>query len=88
GLVCAPVNLGLRPSEIAWCLRDAAARVLIVEAPLADMAKGVLAEDLPRLAHRFHTGPEFDQLLASGRRAPLEVEVHDRDVVQLLYTSG
>jgi len=88
GLVCAPVNLGLRPSEIAWCLRDAAARVLIVEAPLADMARGVLAEDLPRLAHRFHTGPEFDQLLASGRSAPLEVEVHDRDVVQLLYTSG
>lgn len=88
GLVCAPVNLGLRPSEIAWCLRDSAARVLIVEAPLGEMAKGVLAEDLPQLAHHFHTGAEFDRLLASGRNVPLEVEVHDRDVVQLLYTSG
>ena len=94
GLVCAPVNLGLRPNEIAWCLRDARARVLIVEGPLRELAKGVLAEDLPALTHHFHTrgadadGSEFDTLLASGSSAPLEVEVHDRDVVQLLYTSG
>lgn len=95
GLVCAPVNLGLRAPEIAWCLRDARARVLIVEGALRDMASQVLAEDLPLLTHRFHTGGNgaaaeagFDALLASGSMAPLEVLVHDRDVVQLLYTSG
>ncbi|MGO4391617.1 AMP-binding protein [Variovorax sp. M-6] len=88
GLVCAPVNLGLRSGEIAWCLRDARARVLVVEGPLADLSKAVLAEDLPMLEHRVHTGADFDTLLASGSTDPLEVEVRDRDVVQLLYTSG
>ncbi|MDM0020058.1 class I adenylate-forming enzyme family protein [Variovorax saccharolyticus] len=88
GLVCAPVNLGLRPAEIAWCLRDAGARVLIVEAALSDTARSVLAEAIPSLAHRFHTGDEFDALIASASPEPLEVEIGDRDAVQILYTSG
>ena len=88
GLVCAPVNLGLRPAEIAWCLRDAAARVLVVEAAVRAMARGVLAEALPALAQRFHTRDAVEALLASGSREPLEVEIRDRDVVQLLHTSG
>lgn len=56
GLVCAPVNLGLRPAEIAWCLRDAAAQVLIIDAELADAARQVLQQDLPALRQRvwFH----------------------------------
>ena len=68
--------------------------MLIVEGPLRELAKAVLAEDLPALAHHFYTrgadgaGSEFDTLLASGGSAPLEVEVRDRDVVQLLYSSG
>lgn len=98
GLICAPVNLGLRGPEIAYCLRDARARVLIVEGALAEAAAG-LAEQLPDLEHVYWTGAEphadlpksagtFDALLASGSTAPLETPVFDRDAVQLLYTSG
>lgn len=94
GLICAPVNLGLRPAEIAWCLRDARARVLIAEGALAETAREVLAEPLPDLQYRFWIGgPQgtdagFDELVARGADTPLEVQVGDRDVVQLLYTSG
>ncbi len=98
GLVCAPVNLGLRGPEIAYCLRDAGTRVLIVEAALAQAAAG-LPEHLPQLERIYWTGedahPEiaksagtFEQLVASGNTTPLEVVVGDRDAVQLLYTSG
>ncbi len=94
GLICAPVNLGLRAAEIAWCLRDARARVLIVEDALAEVAQAALAEPLPDLRHRFWIGqpqgddPGFDALVARGAATPLEVEVGDREICQLLYTSG
>lgn len=95
GLICAPVNLGLKPAEIAWCLRDAKARVLIIEGGLAEAAHAVLAEPLPDLAHRFWTGAgspadarPFEALSAAGSDDPLEVLIADRDTVQLLYTSG
>lgn len=92
GLICAPVNLGLRPAEIAWCLDDAKAKVLIVEKALDETAQQVLASELPALQHRFWIGGDgadgFDQLLAQGSDTPLEVAVADRDIAQLLYTSG
>lgn len=93
GLICAPVNLGLRPHEIAFCLRDARARVLIAEQALCDTAQAVRQDALPDLRHVFWIATDaaedgFDTLLASGSDAPLEVQVNDRDVVQLLYTSG
>ena len=97
-LVCAPVNLGLKPDEIAYCLRDCDAQVLIVEDALAEIGQG-LPEHLPALENVFWTGDQptqsggktwstFASLLAAGSPAPLEVTVHDRDPVQLLYTSG
>lgn len=113
GLVCAPVNLGLRAAEIAWCLRDANTRVLITERALGELADGVLAEPLPELRHRYWieapgsmgtaaqegtassagaagtpASNTFEALLAQGGTSPLEVMIRDRDVVQLLYTSG
>lgn len=92
GLVCAPANLGLRPAEIAWCLRDARAKVLILERALGPTAEAVAAEDLPDAAHRYWIEPGAAEpcaaLLARGRDEPLEVVVADRAAVQLLYTSG
>lgn len=98
GLVCAPVNLGLRGEEIAYCLRDARARVLIVEGALAEAAKGLPAH-LPELGRIYWTGDAaradiaksagtFASLVATGSDAELEVLIGDRDPVQLLYTSG
>lgn len=96
GLVCAPVNLGLRASEIAWCLRDARAKVLITERALGPLADGVLAEPLPDVAHRFwiEADPQaggadsFETLVTRGGTEPLERLIPDRAPVQLLYTSG
>ncbi len=92
GLICAPVNLGLRPPEIAWCLADSRAQVLIAERALADAANEVLGTALPDLQHRVWIGGDgadsFDRLLALGSDAPLETAVADRDIAQLLYTSG
>lgn len=95
GLICMPINLGLRASEIAFCLRDARARVLIAEHALRDVVEAARQEAPPELAHVFWFGggspapaEDFDALLASGQTGPLEVMVRDRDVVQLLYTSG
>ena len=98
GLVCAPVNLGLRGEEIAYCLNDARARLLIVEGALADAAKA-LPQHLPALERVYWIGADahgdvpksagrFDDLVASGRGGELEVLINDRDPVQLLYTSG
>lgn len=92
GLVCAPANLGLRPGEIAWCLRDAKAKVLIVERALGATAEAVLAEALPDATHRFWiepgSGDHLTTLMAQGLDEPLEVLISDRAPVQLLYTSG
>lgn len=92
GLVCAPVNLALRPAEIAWCLRDAKAKVVLVERALGAAVDAVLADALPDVVHRFWIEPgdgdTFASLLQRGSDSPLEVLVPDRAPVQLLYTSG
>jgi len=95
GLICMPVNLGLLAHEISYCLRDAGAHVLIAEAALRKTVETVWQEKPDALQRLFWIDmdedvPEhsFEALLASGSAAPLEVAVADRDVVQLLYTSG
>lgn len=98
GLICTPINLGLKPQEIAYCLNDAKVRVLIVEEIFAEAAKALPAR-LPALERIYWIGSDahgdidksvgtFASLLGSGRDEPLEVYVGDRDAVQLLYTSG
>ncbi|MDR1967539.1 MAG: AMP-binding protein [Burkholderiaceae bacterium] len=95
GLICMPINLGLRASEIAFCLNNAKARVLIAEQALRELIQPALAERPPELQHVFWFGgatvpaaEDFDALLAAGGTDALEVWVGDRDTVQLLYTSG
>lgn len=98
GLICAPLNLALNGEDIAYCLRDARARVLIVDSALATAAQALPAQ-LPDLRHVYWIGSDahmevaksagtFDALVASGAIEELQVPVHDRDAVQLLYTSG
>jgi len=97
-LVCAPVNLGLKPHEMAYCLKDCGARVLIVEEALAEAGRE-LPPHLPALEHVYWTGSSptegggkpwqtFQSLVKSGSTNPVEVLTGDRDAVQLLYTSG
>jgi len=97
GLVCAPVNLGLNPAEIAFCLADAGACVLVAQSSLAALVRplpaalpaleriwwiGAPPDDIPR------TAGEFAALLEAGAPEEVAVVVRDRDPVQILYTSG
>ena len=97
-LVFAPVNLGLKPHEIAYCLKDCGARILIVEDALAEAGQD-LPDQLPDIEFlywtgsrpheaRGHTWRPLQELIDKGNDAPVEVVVGDRDPVQLLYTSG
>lgn len=95
GLICMPVNLGLRAHEIAFCLRDAGAKVMIAEAALKDLVQAAIQDGPPGLQRVYWFGGDvaagghdFEELLAQGSDTPLEVFVGDRDIVQLLYTSG
>ncbi|WP_096182056.1 long-chain-fatty-acid--CoA ligase, partial [Effusibacillus lacus] len=98
GLIAMPINLGLKAPEIAYCMNDSGAKVLVAESVFAGMI-GPALDSLPALQHVYWCGSSgvekqgkvrgtFDELLDSG--APEEVEriVNDRDIVQLLYTSG
>ncbi|WP_280552957.1 AMP-binding protein [Halomonas sp. 25-S5] len=97
GLVCAPMNLGLRSEEIAYCLNDARAKLLIAEADLVKIARS-LPKQAPSLQAVYWIGDpptkgdkcagSFEDLLASGCDRELGVVIGDRDPVQLLYTSG
>lgn len=97
GLVCAPVNLGLKGPEIVYCLHDAGARVLIAASDLA-AAVAPLPGALPALQRIYWIGADvpdiaksagsFEDLLQAGTPQEFETIIHDRDPVQLLYTSG
>lgn len=97
-LVFAPVNLGLKPHEIAYCLKDCRTRILIVEDALAKAGQE-LPDQLPDLEFLYwtgsaphtvgdHTWQPVQDLMDKGDSTPVEVVVGDRDPVQLLYTSG
>ncbi|SFR68267.1 long-chain acyl-CoA synthetase [Marinobacter daqiaonensis] len=97
-LVFAPVNLGLKPHEIAYCLNDCGTRILIVEEALAEAGRA-LPDQCPDLEFLYSTGTSatssgdrtwrpFRELIDNGSEHPIEVVVGDRDPVQLLYTSG
>lgn len=95
GLICMPVNLGLRANEIAFCLRDAKARVMIAEFALQELVQSAMNDGPSELQRVFWFGgtgvspmEDYDTLVQSGFDGPLEVFVGDRDIVQLLYTSG
>lgn len=97
GLVCLPINIYLHSKEIAYCLNDSRAELLIAEAGLVETARS-LPEQVPSLRGVYWIGGpsaevpksagSFEALLASGRDGEMEVVIGDRDPVQLLYTSG
>lgn len=97
-LVFAPVNLGLKPHEIAYCLKDCNTRTLIVEDALMEAGQA-LPSQLPALRFLYHTGNStretgsdvwrpLQHLIDQGSDRPPAVVIGDRDPVQLLYTSG
>ena len=99
GLVAMPVNLGLKAHEVAYCFHDSQAKILIADGAFAEMMSRVIPE-LPHLQHVIWTRVEgelpavgktshrMETLLSSGQSREVETLIDDRDIVQLLYTSG
>jgi long-chain acyl-CoA synthetase len=98
GLVWLPINHNLRPDDIAFVLDHAEPRFAIVDdalyagpiGPVVDArlpahAIATVSADHTRTgASRLH----FDALLATGEARDPNVAIEDRDVCQIMYTSG
>ncbi len=87
-----PLNFRLASGEIAHILDDSGARLLFVEADLADAAGEAAAGRAVTLVEiggrRLRGAQEFEGLLANGREAAPGVPVREDDVACTLYTSG
>ncbi len=98
GLVCVPINLFWRQSELAYVLDHAHARGIVVEQASVDQLVEALAET-PRLGEIIVIGgpvpmlgerrcSSFDDLQKGMSEDEPEVYVEDRDPISYLYTSG
>ncbi len=99
GLICVPINLFWRHTELAYVLGHAAVKGIVVEAGLRAQLEPALA-DAPDVAHVVVIGDAEPPALAGRRtlsfealRADMpadepEVLIEDRDPISYLYTSG
>jgi long-chain acyl-CoA synthetase len=94
GAISVVINARLETEELGFQLRDAGARVAIVEAELYERVKP-LRDRLESLESIVITGNEgtdgcapFTSLLARETPAYIEVEVSEKDICSICYTSG
>jgi len=89
-----PVNYRLAPPEMAWIVRDAAPRVLILEQQYVPVIERLRTE-LPSVEHYVVIGGEvppwasgFDAVLNSGSPEGAPLQPRPGDVHAIMYTSG
>jgi acyl-CoA synthetase (AMP-forming)/AMP-acid ligase II len=98
GLVFAPLNPALRTDELAYCLNDSEARVLLAQGS-SEAAIAAIIEHTPVLERicwfstpssgfDFPASGTLAELVAGVSDDPVEVVVRERESLQLLYTSG
>ena len=102
GVVCVPINLGWRPTEIAYVLRHSQARGVVVETQFVATLAAALSEApavrdvivAPGTGGGWEPSPAdrrwcaIEQLYAEGGTTEPDAYVDDRDPVSYLYTSG
>ena len=94
GLVWVPINIGLSDDDVRYILEHSESRFVVVDAAL--VARPGLASLLAATPGRGWVleGPAqagfgaFTQALSQQSAVEQEVEIHDRDVAQIMYTSG
>ncbi|RJP35738.1 MAG: long-chain fatty acid--CoA ligase [Actinobacteria bacterium] len=94
GGISVVINARLETEEIGFQLRDSGAKVLLVEADLYERVKP-LRDRLDGLKAVIVTGNEgtggndpYTSLLAREKPAHIEVEVSEKDICSICYTSG
>lgn len=97
GLICVPINLGWRPSEVSYVLAHSESQALIAQASIFETFKSAL-DGLESLREVFifgaHKGEEssqqttFEDLTLHGSSSEPQVLIEDRAPLSYLYTSG
>ncbi len=102
GVVCVPINLGWRPSEVAYVLGHSRSRGMVIEAqlidamtPAIDESPGVAELIVARgttegtvVARLDRRQITFEEFTAIASEREPEYYVDDRDPITYLYTSG
>jgi long-chain acyl-CoA synthetase len=96
GLVWLPINHNLRPDDIAFVLDHAEPRFAIVDdalyaGPIGPVVDARLPADALAIVSSDRAGSArrtFDAFLATGAAHDPNVAIDDRDVCQIMYTSG
>ena len=83
GLVAVPVNAKLHPSEIAWIIGDAQARVAFIS---DDLTASLGSVAMPGVEMVYLAGGDYEAMLREGPAEPSEAR--GDDVAWLFYTSG
>ncbi|HVS68262.1 MAG TPA: AMP-binding protein, partial [Mycobacteriales bacterium] len=94
GAIAVPLNFRLAPDEVAYILGDSGARVVVTDALLQPLATAAVAasEEPPLIVVSGLEGDaegviSYDDLLGDAADAP-DVEIDERDVSMIMYTSG
>jgi 2-furoate---CoA ligase len=87
GAINTPINFRWTTDEIAYCLNDAAARLVVFEPSTAEhvLAAERQCASQPRL---LCLGNEFEARVASMPHSPPDASVQPSDTALMLYTSG
>ncbi|HET9967557.1 MAG TPA: long-chain-fatty-acid--CoA ligase [Streptosporangiaceae bacterium] len=93
GAIAVPVNFRLAPAEAAYTLQDSGASLVVTDPPLAPLAEAAVAASQALQAGPvpvITTGADgtYEALLAAAPPAPGEVEIDERDIALIMYTSG
>jgi len=91
--IAVPVNFRLAPAEAAYILQDSGASLVVTDPPLAPLAEAAVAASQAAQAGPvpvITTGADgtYEALLAAAPPAPGEVEIDERDIALIMYTSG
>ena len=94
GAIAVPLNFRLAPDEVAFILGHSGSKVVVTDALLQPLATAAVAasEDPPLIVVSGLEGDadgtiSYDALLGDAADAP-EVEIDERDVSMIMYTSG
>jgi acyl-CoA synthetase (AMP-forming)/AMP-acid ligase II len=87
GAVLVPLNIRLKPAELAFILRDSGAVALFHDRDLAPVVDEL--GDAPALRHRLLLERDYEPLLAAAPAAfETPADLGDDDLAELFYTSG
>jgi fatty-acyl-CoA synthase len=96
GAIAVPVNFRLAAPEVTHLLADSGARVLITDAMLASLAS-IAAKTADRRVRIIATGlasgeagdvESYEGILAATEPGPPQVDIDERDIALIMYTSG